>query len=190
MPLRARDSRKALNRRFTVNRNRVRLGVDPRRRNVFLDSCAFDLKNEPEAGASLEIFEGSRNDRIGALTIAHSTLKEVEHPNTPDWVKRESLTMIHSLEVGLTPQERKNQEQRLDVLAGNGRRDKMLQDATHVFEASKYGGAYFITTDERILKRRSELGRICSAVIVKPTEFLGILETYEVADAGLTEPPT
>jgi hypothetical protein len=40
------------------------------------------------------------------------------------------------------------------------------------------------------LKRRSELGRICSAVIVKPTEFLGILETYEVADAGLTEPPT
>ncbi|MGF6774916.1 hypothetical protein P3T21_000103 [Paraburkholderia sp. GAS334] len=50
------------------------------------------------------------------------------------------------------------------------------------------GGAYFITTDERILKKRSELRRICSAVIVKPTEFLGILETYEAADAGSTEP--
>jgi len=156
---------------------------DPRRRNIFLDSCAFDPKSEPEAGASLEIFEGSRNDRIGALTIAHSTLKEVEHPNTPDWVKRESLTMIRSLDVDLTTQERKNQEQILDVLAGNGGRDKMRQDATNVCEASKYG-AYFITTDERVLKRREELARICGAVIVRPTEFLGVLREYEAGDTG------
>ncbi|MFM0363709.1 hypothetical protein [Paraburkholderia sediminicola] len=154
---------------------------DPRQRNIFLDSCAFDPK-ESEAGASNEIFRRSENGSIGALTIAHSTLKEVEHPNTPDWVKRECLTMIQSLEVGLTPPERAQQERILDVLAGNCGRDKMRQDAINVFEASKYG-AYFITADDRILKKRSELGRICSAVIVKPTEFLDILREYEATDA-------
>ena len=157
---------------------------EPRRRNVFLDSCAFDPKHEPEASASTEIFTASESGRIGPLTIAHSTLKEVDHPNTPDWVKREGQAMIRSLEVSLTPPERKQQEQILNILAGNGGRDKMRQDATHVFEASKYGSAYFITADDRILKKRNELASICSAVIVRPTEFLGILADYEATDLG------
>jgi hypothetical protein len=156
---------------------------DPRWRNIFLDSCAFDPKNEPEAGASLEIFESSESNRIGALTIAHSTQKEVEHPNTPEWVKRESQSMIRSLEVSLTPLETRNLEQILDVLAGNGGRDKMRQDATNVFEASKYGAAYFITTDERVWKKRRNLADLCGAIIVKPTEFLDVLRAYEAADA-------
>jgi len=54
----------------------------------------------------------------------------------------------------------------------------MVDDADHVFEASKYCG-YFITTDKRILNKKDELERICSAIIVKPSEFLKILAMYE-----------
>ncbi len=40
-------------------------------------------------------------------------------------------------------------------------------------EAAKYGG-YFITRDDRLLKKRSEIARLLGAgfVIVTPTEFL------------------
>jgi hypothetical protein len=91
--------------------------------------------------------------------------------------------MLRSLEVQLTSEEHGRNEQILDVLTGNGERDKMRQDAAHVAEASKYGG-YFITTDGRILKKKDELERICSAIIVKPTDFLGVLAKYEASGAG------
>ena len=151
---------------------------DPNYRNVFLDSCAFDPKYAPEDAASTEIFGRYSAGLLKALTVAHSNLKEIEHPNTPDWVKRAAADAIFTLDVQLTVDERARKERILDVLAGNGGRDKMRQDAAHVFEASKYGG-YFITTDERILKRRDELKGICDAIIVRPSEFVAVLKQYE-----------
>ncbi len=54
----------------------------------------------------------------------------------------------------------------------------MEQDANHVFEAHKYGG-YFVTTDSRIIKKRTRLGKICNAIIVKPCELIEILNEYK-----------
>lgn len=151
---------------------------DPYRRTIFLDSCAFDPKYAPEDQASEEIFRRYEEGNLKVLNIAHSTLKEIDHPNTPERVKREATATIFTLPVDLTGEERRQQEQILDVLAGNGGRDKMRQDATHVFEASKYGG-YFITTDERILKRRDDLRGVCGAIIVRPSEFIDVLAQYD-----------
>ncbi|MFS8980118.1 hypothetical protein PO002_37645 [Cupriavidus necator] len=155
---------------------------DPHRQNIFLDSCAFDPKYIPEDQAAKEIFERHENGQLLGLKIAHSTLKEIEYPNTPDWVKRAAAGLLYSIDVSLTPEEQADRDRILDVLAGNGSRDRMGQDATHVFEASKYTG-YFVTTDERILKKKNELENICAATIVKPSEFLSLVQKYETSGA-------
>lgn len=151
--------------------------MNPRIRNNFLDSCAFDPKYSPEDEASQKLFELYKNRDI-ILNIAHSNQKEIEHPNTPDWVKKEALGMIYTIETSLTNGEKQQKIEILKILTGNGNPEKMKKDAEHVFEAGKYGG-YFITTDERILKRKFSLEAICSVTIVKPSELLAILAMYE-----------
>jgi hypothetical protein len=152
---------------------------NPKIRNIFLDSCAFDPKYSPEDQASREIFQYHESGQLKALLIAHSTLKEIDHPNTPDWVKREAPNLNYTIQTKLTPNEFDKKSEILRILSGNGRPDKMAADANHLFEASKYGGGYFITTDRRILNKRNELRKVCSAIIVKPSEFLKILARYK-----------
>ena len=151
--------------------------INPRIINNFIDSCAFDPKYSPEDEASQEIFQRSENDEI-ILNIAHSNQKEIDHPNTPNWVKREAHKLIYSIQTGLTNAELNLKAGILKILAGNGNPEKMTSDAEHVFEASKYG-RYFITTDKRILNKKNELENICSVIILKPSEFLKILAMYE-----------
>ena len=153
--------------------------LDPRRANSFLDTCAFDPKYAPEDEAAREIRRLSDAGGISIL-LAHSNQKELDHPNTPDDVKREVRAMIYTIETDLTPEERARKEEIHQVLTGNGNPEKYAADAAHVFEAGKYIG-YFITTDRRILDRKSELQSISGAIILKPSEWLRIYE--ETADA-------
>jgi hypothetical protein len=146
---------------------------DPKRRNNFLDSCAFDPDCATEAQASLKIFKKYQNEEL-ILHLAHSTQKEIEHPNTPAWVKNEANSFIYTLPTSLTIDEQNTKKRIWEILTGNGKPEKMKKDAEHVFEASKYGG-YFITTDARIIKKKQEIESICSVIVVKPTEFLEIL---------------
>ena len=152
--------------------------LDPRRANSFLDTCAFDPKYAPEDEAAREIRRLSDAGGISIL-LAHSNQKELDHPNTPDDVKREARAMIYTIETDLTPEERARKEQIHQVLTGNGNLEKYAADAAHVFEAGKYIG-YFITTDRRILDKRGELRPVCEATILTPTEWLRI---HREADA-------
>ena len=147
--------------------------IDPRRASNFLDSCAFDPKYTPEDAAARQIRELGGNGVVNLL-LAHSIQKEIEHPNTPQDVKREAQGMIYTLETSLTQEERKRKANIHSILTGNGKPEKYKADATHVFEAGKYGG-YFITTDQRILCKRQELSRVCSATIFTPSEWLQVL---------------
>ncbi|RUO29710.1 hypothetical protein CWE12_06990 [Aliidiomarina sedimenti] len=153
------------------------MALDPFYANIFIDSCAFDPKYEPETSASDEIFERYEKGEIN-LVVAHSTLKESEHPNTPTHVKAAAAKKLYTIETGLAQHERQKKQEIWDILTGNGKPEKMQQDAEHVFEAHKYGG-YFITTDNRILKLRGELHKICNAHIVKPGELLALIEEHE-----------
>ena len=151
--------------------------IDPRRSTIFLDSCAFDQKYSPEDKAANQIFQLYRKDEL-ILNIAHSTQKEIEHPNTPTWVKREAMSFIYTIPTSLTTEELARKAQILNILAGKGDPERMRKDADHIFEANKYGG-YFITVDGRILKKKEAIEEICSATIVKPSEFLKIVEIYQ-----------
>lgn len=155
----------------------ARKHLDPRDENVFLDSCAFDPKYAPENVAAEMLFRRSENSDL-LLHIAHSTQKEIEHPNTPTWVKQRANSVVYTIETTLVESERKLRAQILRILAGNGKPENVSQDTQHVFEAAKYG-SYFVTTDERILKKKSELCAACDVDIVKPSELAKILQEYE-----------
>jgi hypothetical protein len=146
--------------------------LDPRLVNSFLDSCAFDPKYAPEDEAARQIRKLGNRDVV-SLLLAHSNQQEIDHPHTPEDVKIEAQKMIYTIEIALTPDERKRKAEIHTILTGNGKPEKYKADATHVFEVGKYGG-YFITTDERILGKWQELSRVCDAVIFKPSEWLRV----------------
>jgi hypothetical protein len=154
----------------------ARRNIDPKLTNILVDSCAFDPKYSPENEASEALFKLSQENRI-ILIVAHSNQKEIEHPKTPAWVKREAQSRIYTIATGLTDNEQKIKDKILGILAGNGKPENMRQDAEHVYEASKYG-SYFVTTDERILKREKELFDLCTVKILKPSEMLKIYQDY------------
>lgn len=146
---------------------------DPRRSNTFLDTCAFDPKVEPEHSAAQKIRSLRKSVRISIL-LAHSNQKEIEHPNTPADVKAEAADMNFTIETGLTNAETERRAQVHQAMTGDGNPARYEADAHHIFGAGKYGGGYFVTTDKRILGRKSQLEAISGAVIVKPTEWLAI----------------
>jgi transposase len=154
----------------------ARANIDPRIANIFIDSCAFDPKYSPEDTASEALFKLSQEEQI-LLIIAHSNQKEIEHPNTPSWVKKEAQSRIYTIVTSLTDDEQRIKSRILSILAGNGKPENMRQDAEYVYEASKYG-SYFVTTDERILKRKKELFESCTVTILKPSEILRIYQEY------------
>lgn len=150
--------------------------ISPLITNNFIDSCAFDPKYEPEDKASIEIFVLRQKGKI-LIQFAHSTQKELEHPNTPDWVKHEAQNLIYTIKVPLTANEITKLQEIETILAGNGKIENIMQDARHIFEAQKYG-SYFITTDLRILNRAHALYLVCTVIILKPSKFLSLVKHY------------
>lgn len=81
--------------------------------------------------------------------------------------------MIFTIETTLTAGEVAQKHAIHALLTGNANPERHAADATHIFEAGKYIG-YFITTDQRILRKRQELSRLSSATIVTPSKWLKI----------------
>lgn len=152
------------------------MAINPCLTNNFIDSCAFDPKYEPENKASIEIFRLSQKGKL-LINIAHSTQKEIEHPNTPNWVKRKAQNLIYTIDVSLTSNEIIKLREIETILAGNGKIENILQDARHVFEAQKYG-SYFITTDSLILNRATVLRSAFGVIILRPSEFLSLVNQF------------
>ena len=141
--------------------------IPPRIANIYLDSCAFDPKYEPEDSAAKEIFHMYDQMDGLVLIIAHSVQKEIDHPNTPNWVKEKANQLIYTIDMGLNKSQKKVLQQIENILAGTGYIENIRQDARHIFEAQE-DGSYFVTTDKRILKKRDALRRISSTFYIRP----------------------
>lgn len=154
--------------------------INPWITNNFVDSCAFDPKYNPEDRAAAEIFRLHKEEGL-LIHIAHSTQKEVGHPSTPVWVKKEAGKLIYTLNLSLTPDERVLFRGIHGILTGQGKPENMEQDASHIFEAQKYG-SYFITTDEKLLKRAKNIRALCGLEILLPSGFLKIAGSHNRPD--------
>jgi hypothetical protein len=123
----------------------------PQYTHSFIDSCAFN-PGGIEEGASRRILEKWPN-----IIVAHSVQKELEHPNTPDDVKRMAQEFVYTVETELTPELLDKKDDIRIFVQGNAKLDRHKFDAEHLFELYKSGGGYFVTTDKRLLSRSDEL---------------------------------
>ena len=92
--------------------------------NSGVDSCAFDPAQDAEMKASEELLKMA-DAGIFQLLVAHSTQKEIDHPCTPDWVKKRAAERIVTLKVTLTADETRVRQRILAILAGTGNPDNM-----------------------------------------------------------------
>jgi hypothetical protein len=114
------------------------------------------------------------------FVIPDGVRREVEHPRTPQSVKDAVLPEIFTIPTGLNPQEQEFRRKLAAALQGNATPGKHAADAYHLAEAAKYGG-YFITHDERILKKSGESQSLLppSFQVVSLERFLEIFDDHE-----------
>jgi hypothetical protein len=137
----------------------------PRYTHTFIDSCAFDPGGMEEV-ASRRILEKWPN-----VIVAHSVQKELDHPNTPDDVKRMGEALVFTIETDLSPELLKKRDEIRTLIQGNAKPGQHKGDADHLFELYKYGGGYFVTTDARLLSNSDTLFRNYFITTIKPTEY-------------------
>lgn len=141
----------------------------PRYTHSFIDSCAFDPGGIEEV-ASRHILEKWPN-----IIVAHSVQKELEHPHTPDDVKRMAQAFVYTIETELTPELLNKKDEIRILIQGHAKPGKHKGDADHLFELYKFGGGYFVTTDERLLSRSDELFKKYFITTIKPSEYEKLL---------------
>jgi hypothetical protein len=137
--------------------------------HTFIDSCAFDPGGIEEA-ASRRILEKWPN-----VIVAHSVQKELDHPNTPDDVKRMGRALVYTIETELTPELLRKRDEIRTLIRGKAKPGQHKGDADHLFELYKHGGGYFVTTDTRLLSHSDTLFRKYFITTIKPTEYEALL---------------
>lgn len=116
------------------------------------------------------ILELQRANKI-QLIIPHSVHTELLRPKTPAEVRAAAQDLIFTIPVGLTVGERKERDHLLKLAKGNAELKNIAADLLHVAEAAKYGG-YFITLDERLLKRAAVISDVIGIEVVTPERFI------------------
>ncbi len=119
------------------------------------------------------------------LIVPKGVRLEVQDPRTPAHVHETILPQIFTVPVGLNADEKRRHQIITAELQGNAKPGKHEADADHLFEASKYSG-YFITHDERILKKAGRLGDVIppTLTVVTLEEFLTILDEYQAQESN------
>jgi predicted nucleic acid-binding protein len=153
--------------------------IDPRYCDSLIDANVLDRLGSSEDAIVDDILALEERGKI-ALLLPHSVKAEIEHPKTPAPVKKRAAEIIYTKQVSLTQPELTLHVQVRSLVQGNAKPGKHDRDAYHLVEAAKYGG-YFITRDERLIRKREEIAQLLgqSFAIVTPTEFLELYKQYE-----------
>jgi hypothetical protein len=154
-------------------------GLDPRLGNIFLDANALDRDGSTRDKLVDRLEELQETEEI-SISIPGSVRTETNHPHTPASVSGAMSQQISTLPVTRTSGEQTELDQIRLVLRGNALSGKHNADGEHLFEASKYGGRYFITHDRRVLNNRHKLEKLLSPglAIVTLEEFLAIYDRF------------
>jgi hypothetical protein len=153
--------------------------LDPRICPIGIDANALNRDGSAHDASVDRLLELRRAGKIN-LIVPHGVRAEVLNPQTPSHVREAVLPNIFTIPTGLTEQEQKNRRLIAAALQGNAKQGKHAADAQHLADAAKYCG-YFITHDERVLKRSMALRDLLppSLNVVTLDEFMDIFDDYE-----------
>jgi hypothetical protein len=152
--------------------------LDPRIGNVHIDANTLDRISPAHDSFVDRLLTLNESGEI-TLIIPHSVKTEIEHRRTPPRVKLDTRDSVYSLPVQRTAQEMGLLVKLRTLLQGNSQSTKHDADAEHLFEASKYGGRYFITHDRRILVRKEMVQSLIGPIeIVSLEEFILIFDKF------------
>jgi len=167
--------------------------LDPRICNIFADANAVDkpvgnVDRPSDVDRLLQLWD---DEHIRVL-LPRGVRVEIQNPKTPQAVRGAMTGAIFTLSVGLTADEQRTRATIKAELQGNAQSGKHAADADHLAEAAKYGGGYFITHDERLLKRSGRLRDVLGPTlqVVTLAEFLAIYDRFaNDSPSGLSAAP-
>lgn len=157
----------------------MRRPLDPRAGNIAIDANALDTPvDQPHRTALVARLADLVHDGELTVTIPHSVMAEIGNPATPQAVKRLAAQQLYTIPVQLTSEERRFRGAIEKALQGNAKPGSHAADAAHLTEAAKYS-IYFITYDDRILKRANGLDILPpSLTVVTLDAFFEIFDRY------------
>jgi hypothetical protein len=139
---------------------------DPKFCQNFFDANTFDRKGSSDDWKVDRLLELSAERKI-SLIMPHSVRMEIEDAGTPHNVRRDALSQIFTLPTEKTAHETEQSQRILAVIRGNAMSPgKHVADAAHVADLDKYGGGYFITNDQRLLKKQREISLVAPGVLI------------------------
>lgn len=145
----------------------------PKYTHTFIDSCAFN-PGDPEEKCSRRLLEMHKKGKVN-LEVAHSVLKEIDHPNTPQDVKNLARLLNYTCEVDLIEDQRIRQREIRNLIIGNAKKQNHISDADHIFDLYRNGGGYFVTTDRRLLGLSRQLFNEYFVTTITPYEYEKVL---------------
>ena len=104
--------------------------LHPKYTHSFIDSCAFNPIDKDEALCSRRLLDKSYELGL-LLQIAHSIQKEIDHPNTPKYVKELAQNLIYTIKTELTNPEKEKRDEIRALIRGNAKIGKHEKDADH-----------------------------------------------------------
>jgi len=152
--------------------------LNPRRTNIGVDANALDLDGSARDDL-VRRFRAMSDAQELIVVVAAGVRSEVQNPKTPSNVQAAVLPQIFNLRPGLTSGQQEERRRLARILQGNADAGAHAADASHLSEAVETGCGYFITHDNRILKKRSELRPVIPPTlqIVSLAEFFRLLTT-------------
>ncbi len=141
---------------------------------IYLDICMFNrpfddqnqIRIRIEAEAKLYIQAQIKN---GSLALVWSYILDLENQQNP-YEERKNIIRNWKVNASVDIEETESILNKAELIAGMGLKAK---DALHVASAIEGGAKYFLTTDDRIIKKLTGFTEI---LVMNPTDFIKVLD--------------
>jgi hypothetical protein len=141
----------------------------------FVDVNVLHRTGGPEDAAVDEILKLRDEGRV-ALLLPASARAEITH--APREVQVRAALFICPEHFRLSGLEQATYEGTLALIQGSAASHRHSQYALQLVESGRYEARYFISNDECLLTKASEIRQKLRVAIVKPTEFLAAYRAY------------